>query len=554
MIDDAGRQPMPDYESTPPFPNQDMDHGGYRSQLEQQVNKLQKQLQEEIDLHRVLASALDDDALSPSRRSRNSCKLPDNAREVLANIAALEIAISDLEEELTALSFQLNYERNRRRLFETCLSSSYSSSFTWEQHISFLRDSKFSGSELPHLLEQDLPSTCKREEMLGSCKGTDNDASVQKSIGLHLRSRFLVKKLWHYPNQLSEEMLRCMRDIFLCLSDSSSVLSDSVHSRLSPVGHLSLSSVTSFSDSSITPSLIPELLQNCEAIDLDVRFDPYGVNGKANWKNIGSYSLAAEVSWMSVGKQQLEYAAEALKRFRCLVEQLIKVNPARLNNKERLAFWINLYNTLIMHAYLAYGVPRSDIKLFALMQKASYSVGGQSFSAAEIEYVILKMKPPSHRPQIALILALHKFKISEEHRKYSIDSSEPLAVFALSSGMYSSPAVKVFSGDNVDKELHNAKRDYIRASVGISDTGKLLVPKLLHSYTKGVVEDSLLVDWICRYLTSEQVAIVRDFTTQKKQRLLSVRSFILVAFDSRFRYLYLPEGRGVGSSSGGGAM
>ena len=29
-------------------------------------------------------------------------------------------------------------------------------------------------------------------------------------------------------------------------------------------------------------------------------------------------------------------------------------------------------------------------------------VGGQSFSAAEIEFVILKMKNPAHRPQIVL--------------------------------------------------------------------------------------------------------------------------------------------------------
>ncbi|CAM8958870.1 unnamed protein product [Rhodiola kirilowii] len=51
-------------------------------------------------------------------------------------------------------------------------------------------------------------------------------------------------------------------------------------------------------------------------------------------------------------------------------------------------------------AYLAYGVPKSELKLFSLMQKAAYTVGGHSFSAAAIEYVILKMKPPVHRPQI----------------------------------------------------------------------------------------------------------------------------------------------------------
>ena len=43
----------------------------------------------------------------------------------------------------------------------------------------------------------------------------------------------------------------------------------------------------------------------------------------------------------------------------------------------------------------------------------------------------------------ALLLALHKLKVSEELRKSAIDTCEPLVAFALSTGMYSSPAVRV---------------------------------------------------------------------------------------------------------------
>lgn len=42
----------------------------------------------------------------------------------------------------------------------------------------------------------------------------------------------------------------------------------------------------------------------------------------------------------------------------------------------------------------------------------------------------------------ALLLALHKLKISEEQRKSAIDRYEPLVSFALSCGLYSSPAVR----------------------------------------------------------------------------------------------------------------
>jgi len=41
------------------------------------------------------------------------------------------------------------------------------------------------------------------------------------------------------------------------------------------------------------------------------------------------------------------------------------------------------------------------------------------------------------------MLALNKFKITEDHKKYSIDEFEPLLLFGLSCGMFSSPAVSM---------------------------------------------------------------------------------------------------------------
>jgi hypothetical protein len=34
---------------------------------------------------------------------------------------------------------------------------------------------------------------------------------------------------------------------------------------------------------------------------------------------------------------------------RILVEQLARVDPSNLKHEEKLAFWINLYNALLMH-------------------------------------------------------------------------------------------------------------------------------------------------------------------------------------------------------------
>lgn len=132
------------------------------------------------------------------------------------------------------------------------------------------------------------------------------------------------KGLWDNPNQLSEEMVRCMKNIFMSLADSdipskSSSL-ESHCSTLSPRGHLSNSSLLSSSDRSMILSRVqsPQIdIHNISGVlASENAFDPYRVRGKLSWADIGNYGFAIEVSWMSVGKKQLEYASEALRRFR----------------------------------------------------------------------------------------------------------------------------------------------------------------------------------------------------------------------------------------------
>ncbi|KAF3432309.1 hypothetical protein FNV43_RR27049 [Rhamnella rubrinervis] len=519
----------------------------YRFQLEQDVQRLQAQLQEEMDLHAILENAIEKNAI---KLSSSAC-LPLYAQELLSNISVLEVTVSKLEQEMVSLHFQLSQERNERRLAEYRLR--HSSPLSISPRSINVPELKVQPSEPNGGSSLILSEMKTAVDSVAFCHGLKtsikmDSESCQPDCG-KLYKGMPPKGLWDHPNQLSEEMVRCMKNIFMSLADSAvpskSVALENHCSPLSPRGHLSNSSWWSSSERSIISSWVHspqiDIQSNSEILALETACDPYRVRGKLSWTDIGNYGLAAEVSWMSVGKKQLEYAAVALRKFRILVEQLAKVNPIHLNCNERLAFWINLYNALIMHAYLAYGVPRSDLKLFSLMQKAAYTVGGHSFSAAAIEYVILKMKPPVHRPQIALLLALHKLKVSEEQRKFVIDTHEPLLAFALSCGMYSSPAVKIYTAKNVREELQEAQRDFIRASVGVSSKGRLLVPKMLHCFAKSFVDDAELAVWISHYLPSQQAAFVEQCISQRRQSLLGSRNCGILPFDSRFRYLFLPE-------------
>ncbi|RLN13592.1 hypothetical protein C2845_PM09G22410 [Panicum miliaceum] len=517
------------------------------------VNKLQRQLQEEIDLHLALADAI---TYNAALILKSSIKLPDKAHELLISIASLEIAITKLEEDLNHLHYQLRHARNERLLAENnpgCLlpSSDCQPSTACDSIEEEIWDSEIITQWkkiflLNLKINRMTKNTLKMQEACSMKKESKEDQKIDalSFSQSNLKKSSMCGNVWNNPNQLSEEMVRSMKDIFRHLSAYSKISPKATFANSSSSAErLSGSTLTSLSDSSVIASVLrsPSIDLHHDDVDEVKNFDPYNVNGKETCRDIGSYCSVVEVSWMYIGNEQLEYASGALKKFRFLVEQLSKVDPSSMNCDEQLAFWINLYNALIMHAYLAYGVPENDIKLFSLMQKACYTVGGQPVSAAEIEFVILKMKTPVHRPQLSLMLALHKFKTSEKLKKYSIDDTEPLVLFALCCGMFSSPAVRIFSAANIRHELQESMRDYIRASVGINDKGELIVPKLLQSYAKGIVEDSLLADWICRHLTLDQVAAIQDTSSSHKQRLLGVRSFSVIPFDSRFRYLFLTD-------------
>lgn len=138
-----------------------------------------------------------------------------------------------------------------------------------------------------------------------------------------------------------------------------------------------------------------------------------------------------------------------------------------------------------------------------------------------------------------LMMALQKNKLKEELIKYGINHLEPLVNFALCCGAQFSPMVRVYSAEHVHEELRYAVHSYARAAVGISEKGKLLVPKLLYCYAHEIVEDRVLLDWVCNFLPSTQVAFIFECIQQHSHgHHVQSNNFAVVPFDFSFRYLF----------------
>lgn len=78
--------------------------------------------------------------------------------------------------------------------------------------------------------------------------------------------------------------------------------------------------------------------------------------------------------------------------------ELQRVNLSGLDRNELMAFFINIYNALIIHATVVYDPPANTLARIAFFTSSSYYIAGNKFSADDIEHGVLRgnQPPPSN--------------------------------------------------------------------------------------------------------------------------------------------------------------
>ncbi|XP_047155351.1 uncharacterized protein LOC124826556 isoform X2 [Vigna umbellata] len=311
------------------------------------------------------------------------------------------------------------------------------------------------------------------------------------------------------PNRVSEDIVRCLSSIFVRIGTSK----DKIGEAKTP--SRSASAFNQFSK------------------EKDQLCDPYGICPESKTREVGPYKRLCEVKASTVDMNRASNAVFLIQRLRFLLGKLASLNLKGLTHQEKLAFWINIYNSCMMNAYLEHGIPESPEMVVALMQKATMVVGGQLLNAITLEHFILRL--PYH-----LKFTCPKAAKSDEVKAQSIfglEWSEPLVTFALSCGSWSSPAVRVYTASQVDDELEAAKRDYLQASVGITKSNKLIIPKLLDWYLLDFAKDlESLLDWVCLQLPDEMRKQAVECLEKRGRDSLS-QMVQMMPYDFSFRLL-----------------
>ncbi|KAF9675975.1 hypothetical protein SADUNF_Sadunf09G0090000 [Salix dunnii] len=313
-----------------------------------------------------------------------------------------------------------------------------------------------------------------------------NDTSNAISLADHLGTSMHYDVL-ETPNWLSEEMIRRISAIYCELADPPLINPDYASSPISVS-----SSPNEFPSQGHGDIWSPQY-GNFSSFNSSLD-NPFHIGASKEFS--GPYCSMAKVQRICRDSQKLRDIQHKLQDFRSLVSRLEGANPRKMKHEEKLAFWINVHNALVMHAYLVYGIPQNNMKRMSLILKAAYNVGGHTVNVDMIQSSILGcrlFRPGQWLWQ--LFSSKTKFKVGDGRKAYSVDHPEPRLYFALCAGSYSDPAVRVYTPKRVFEDLEAAKEEYIQSTFIVHKEKKLHIPKIVDSFAKdlelcpaGVVE------------------------------------------------------------------
>jgi hypothetical protein len=182
--------------------------------------------------------------------------------------------------------------------------------------------------------------------------------------------------------------------------------------------------------------------------------------------------------------RELLHAARGLERpgesaeLEALAAQLHGIHPERIAGDERrIAFWLNVYNALILHCLALRPLRGSLLRHLRLFDRIAYRVGGEDYPLNLIEHGLLRRNArPPYRPR--------RLPRANDPRLAAAPARlDPRIHFALNCGAVSCPPIRSYAGGGLDEQLELATRSYLRAETRLDPVRRRLkLPRLMRLY------------------------------------------------------------------------
>ncbi|KAL0649680.1 hypothetical protein Bca4012_092371 [Brassica carinata] len=238
--------------------------------------------------------------------------------------------------------------------------------------------------------------------------------------------------------------------------------------------------------------------------------------------------LGVVINTLCLNEVNLKSVESFLQKFRSLVQKLEKVDPTSMAREEKLAFWINIHNALVMHAYILYGTGE-DIT----STKAAFNIGGEWVNVYDVQSSILGIRASYSPTRVWTLFSPARSSKTSRSHTYALEYAEPLLHFALSTGTLTDPMVRVYTAEGILQELRQARDSFIQTSVGFEKETWILLPKIIYNYANDTSLDMAeLFNTISGCLTETQRTQMKRAVKKKQDRCIH-----WMKHDSDFRYI-----------------
>lgn len=171
--------------------------------------------------------------------------------------------------------------------------------------------------------------------------------------------------------------------------------------------------------------------------------------------------------------------SDEFKKYIRLTKELQRVNVVDASGDEKVAFFINIYNALVIHANVAFGPPVNLWQRYKFFNTVRYIIGGHAYSLQDIENGVLR----ANRKGVGMLF--RPFSQSDPRLKVALDEPEPFIHFALVCGAKSCPPIKTYSTDGLEDQLKLAAEAFLDSDDGLTiDMNKkqIFLTKILSWY------------------------------------------------------------------------
>jgi len=139
------------------------------------------------------------------------------------------------------------------------------------------------------------------------------------------------------------------------------------------------------------------------------------------------------------------------------------------SQEEKIAFWINLYNVIVIHGVIALGIRDSVKEVWNFFRRVRYQIGRHFFTPEDIEHGILR---GNRRPPYGLV---RRFGRHDPRLAYTVEPMEPLIHFTLVCASSSCPFIDVYTPENLEQELTFAAETFINSGGAVLDRENRLI-------------------------------------------------------------------------------